>query len=197
MGCCKVSRIILALTGIITFIILLSGCGDVDEIQDKSPDLIAISNVLKDRWRDGYMNEDVELYISSYWEEGFYYVSDMGTRDDKTDDVEFIDIRQERESAIKIFQNYQDIEIELSEPPVVTFNEDRSEAEVRNHYKLQVFVADGTSLEGGYTGLYAEGDNIFTFEKKENDEGKEEWRISVWRDEAFSPEEINRLYGLE
>jgi hypothetical protein len=121
----------------------------------------------------------------------------MGTPEDKTDDIEFNDIRKERESAVKVFEKYQDIEIEISEPPVVTFNEEQTEAEVRNHYKLQVFVADGTSLDGGYTGLYAEGDNVFTFEKRENGSNEEEWRITVWRDEAFSPEEINRLYGLE
>lgn len=190
-------RISLASIGILIFIIFISSCGDVEELQEQSPDLIAITNVLKDRWQKGYMREDVELYMSAYWENGFYYVSDMGTPNDTTDDVEFIDIRQEKESAIRVFERYQDIEIELSEPPEVTFNEDQTEAEVRNHYKLQVFVTSGTSLEGGYTGLYAEGDNVFTFEKRENGNGEKEWRITVWRDEAFSPEEINKLYGLE
>lgn len=185
------------MVGILTFMMFISSCGDVDEIAEPSPDLTEISNVLKNRWRDGYMNEDVDLYISAYWENGFYYVSDMGTQADKTDDVEFIDIRQEREAAVKVFNTYQDIEIELSEPPEVTFSEDQNKAEVRNHYKLQVFVADGTSLDGGYTGLYAEGDNIFSFEKRENGDGKDEWRITAWRDEAFSPDEINQLYGLE
>lgn len=188
-------RGILASIGILAFIFI--SCGDVDEVTQTTPELTEISNVLTEKWQRGYMTEDVELYMSSYWEDGFYYVSDMGTPEDKTDDIEFNDIRKERESAIKVFEKYQDIEIELSEPPEVVFNEDQTEAEVRNHYKLQVFVADGTSLEGGYTGLYAEGDNVFTFEKRENGDGEEEWRITVWRDEAFSPEEINRLYGLE
>ena len=194
----RVLRIGLAAIGILTFIMFISSCGDVEELQEQSPDLIEINNVLKDRWQKGYMNEDIDLYMSAYWEDDFYWVSDMGTPGDTTDDYEFIDIRQERESAISVFNRYQDIEIELSEPPEVTFNsEPPTEAEVRNHYKLQVFVTSGTSLDGGYTGLYAEGDNVFTFRKDKNGDGKEEWRITVWRDEAFSPEEINSLYGLE
>ena len=43
----------------------------------------------------------------------------MGTPDDATDDVKFDDIREERESAIRVFSLYQDIEIELDEPPEV------------------------------------------------------------------------------
>lgn len=189
-------RFFLASIGILA-IIFISSCGDVDELEKQSPDLTKINNVLKEKWRKGYMQEDVDLYMSAYWEEGFYYISDMGTPNDTTDDTEFIDFRQEKESAIKVFERYQDIEIELSEPPEVTFNEDQTEAQVRNHYKLEVYVTSGTSLEGGYTGLYAEGDNVFTFEKRKNGDGEEEWRITEWRDEAYSPEQINKLYGLE
>lgn len=192
----RVVRFFLALIGILA-IILISSCGDVDELEKQSPDLTKINNVLKEKWQKGYMQEDVELYMSAYWEEGFYYISDMGTPNDTTDDTEFIDFRQEKESAIKVFERYQDIEIEISEPPEVTFNEDQTEAQVRNHYKLEVYVTSGTSLEGGYTGLYAEGDNVFTFEKRKNGDSEEEWRITEWRDEAYSPEQINKLYGLE
>jgi len=192
-----VLRISLAIIGILTFIIFISSCGDVEEVQKgQSPDFIALNSVLKDRWQKGYMNEDIDLYMSAYWEDDFYWVSDNGTPDDTTDDYEFIDIRQERESAIKVFEKFQGIEIELSEPPDVGFNEDKTKAELRNHYRLQLLVASGTSLEGGYTGLYAEGDNIFTFEKRKNGDS-EEWRITEWRDEALSPEDINELYGLE
>lgn len=192
----RVVRFFLVSIGILT-IIFISSCGDVDELEKQSPDLTKINNVLKEKWRKGYMQEDVELYMSAYWEEGFYYISDMGTPNDTTDDTEFIDFRQEKESAIKVFERYQDIEIEISEPPEVTFNEDQTEAQVRNHYKLEVYVTSGTSLEGGYTGLYAEGDNVFTFEKRKNGDSEEEWRITEWRDEAYSPEQINKLYGLE
>ena len=121
----------------------------------------------------------------------------MGTDQDKTDDYEFTDIRQERESAIRVFSSYQDLEIEISEPPEITLDEDRTRAEVRNHYRIQGFVADGESLQGGYTGWYAEGDNIFTFEYRQNQETqKKEWRITEWIDEAFTKEEIESANNL-
>ena len=35
-------------------------------------------------------------------------------------------------------------------PPEIQLNTDRRRAEVRNHYRIQGFVADGSSLEGGF-----------------------------------------------
>lgn len=176
---------------------LLIGCGDAPPIGEPQPEeMAAISAVLK-RWRVGYETEDVEMYMSAFWAEGFRWVSDMGTDQDKTDDYEFTDIRQERESAIRVFSSYQDLEIEISEPPEITLDEDRTRAEVRNHYRIQGFVADGESLQGGYTGWYAEGDNIFTFEYRQNQETqKKEWRITEWIDEAFTKEEIESANNL-
>ena len=144
------------------------------------------------------MTEDIDLYMSAYWPDGFLWVSDNGTDNDTSDDYIFDDIQLERDAAIWVFRTYQDIEIEISEPPKIEIlNSERTKAEVRNHYKVQFIVADGTSLEGGFTGLYAEGYSIFTFEyKKAPDTGQNEWRITVWRDEAFSPEKINAVNNL-
>ena len=176
--------------------ILIVGCGDVDPVDvPLTGEELTIVAVLK-KWRTGYENEDVDTYISTFWADGFLYNSDLGT-DDKTDDVEFTDIRDERESAIRVFSRYQDLEIELSEPPEFTFNEDKTRAEVRNHYRIQGFVADGESLEGGYTGWYAEGDSNFIFELRENPATqKKEWRITEWWDEAFTEEEIRAANNL-
>ena len=165
-------------------------CGDVEEVSKPQPqELSAINQVLK-KWREGYQSEDVETYISAFWPQGFRYVSDMGTKKDKTDDVEFDDIRQERDSAVRVFARFQDIEIETS-PPEIQLNADRTKAEVRNHYRIQGFVSSGESLEGGFTGWFAEGDNVFTFELRNG-----EWRITEWMDEAFSEEEIQRANNL-
>ena len=176
--------------------ILIVGCGDVDPVDvPLTGEELTIVAVLK-KWRTGYENEDVDTYINTFWADGFLYNSDLGT-DDKTDDVEFTDIREERESAIRVFSRYQDLEIELSEPPEFMFNEDKTRAEVRNHYRIQGFVADGESLEGGYTGWYAEGDSSFIFELRENPASKKkEWRISEWWDEAFTEEEIRAANKL-
>ncbi|GIX06326.1 MAG: hypothetical protein KatS3mg115_0729 [Candidatus Poribacteria bacterium] len=175
----------------------LWSCGDVEKPEEQDPVLREITAVLRDRWQKGYMTEDIDLYMSAYWAEGFLYRSDMGTDLDTTDDVIFDDITLERESALRIFERFQDIEIELSEPPEIKpLNEERTRYEVRNHYRIQLFVTEGT-LEGGYTGAFAEGDNRFIFEKRVNPEtGQEEWRIVEWWDEAFTPEEIRAANNL-
>jgi hypothetical protein len=183
---------------ILLVVTFLLSCGDVEKITEERPEeAAAISKVLRERWQKGYMTEDVDLYMSAYWPDGFLYSSDNGTDSDTSDDVIFTDIQVERDSAIKVFRKFQDIEIEISEPPQIEIlNTERTKAEVRNHYKIQFVIADGTSLEGGYTGYYAEGDSIFTFELKESSNGEREWRITVWKDEAFSPEEINAANNL-
>ena len=168
------------------------GCGDVEPVTPPPPPEVAeISNVLKNRWKLGYETEDLELYLSSFWKEGYFYWSDMATIDNIGDDVTFDTWEEERNSAIKVFKNYRNIEIEISEPPEVKIlDEAKTKAEVRNHYKIQLYVPEGTSLPGGYNAYYAEGDNIFIFELRDNGSGKLEWRITEWRQNEYSKEQI-------
>lgn len=179
----KISSVLVILT-------FFMGCGNVDKFQVTPEDNLEINKVLK-RWREGYETEDVETYISAFWSQGFRYISDMGTDGDKTDDLLFDDIRDERDSATHVFTRFQDIEIELSIPPEIVVTEDGTGAEVRNHYRIQAFVADGESLEGGFTGWFAEGDNLFVFEKRDG-----EWRITEWHDEAYNDAEIRSANNL-
>ena len=185
------SWIILAV--IFSFIpILLIGCGDVEPVTAPPPPEVAeISNILKNRWKLGYETESLDLYLSSFWKEGFFYWSDMATQDNIGDDVAFDNWDQERNSAIKVFKNYRNIEIEISEPPEVKILDDaKTKAEVRNHYKIQLYVPEGTSLPGGYEAYYAEGDQTFIFERRDNGSGKMEWRITEWRQNEYSKEQI-------
>ncbi len=157
-----------------------------DKIHQILPeDRLAIDGVLR-RWREGYEIEDVETYMSAYWSEGFRYVGDLGTEGDKTDDLIFDDIRDERDSATRVFSQFQDINIALTFPPQITVIEENRRFEVRNHYQIRGFVPDGEVFEGEFTGWSAEGDNLFIFEKRDGD-----WRITEWYDEAFSEEEIH------
>ena len=190
-------KVFAKIIGLLLVFSLLTSCGDVGSVTKvQSKELVLINQVLKN-WREGYQSEDLDMYMSAFWEDGFLYVSDMGTIDDKTDDVIFDDIRAERDSAKHVFDRFQDIEIELSEPPEIQLNTDRTRAEVRNHYRIQGFVADGDSLEGGYTGWFAEGNNIFTFElRKDDGSDTQEWRITEWKDEAFSEEQIRAANNL-
>ena len=75
----------------------------------------AIDEVLK-RLREGYEREDIELYMSAFWEDGFRYVSDLGTDVDRRDDVVFDNLRLERDAAKGTFARFQDIRLELSQP---------------------------------------------------------------------------------
>jgi len=183
---------------ILGIVVFLLSCGDVQPIgEPEVEEKTEIIKVLNDRWRKGYVTQNVDLYMSAYWEDGFLYVSDNGTDLDPSDDISFNDISKERESAIKIFQRFQTIELETTEPPDITIlNENRTRAEVRNHYKIAFTVADGTSIEGGFTGYFAEGDNVFTFEQKKAASGELEWRITEWKDEAYSEKEIEEAHDM-
>ncbi len=186
-------QIFIKIFGILTLLTFFVACSVELDMVDEKPvevqqvppeDILGINDVLK-RWREGFEIGDIDTYIDTYWSEGFRYVSDMGTEGDKTDDIEFDDIREERDSATKVFSQFQDIKIELTMPPVITINEEYTQAEVRNHYQIQGYVADGEAFEGEYTGWFAEGDNVYMFEKRDG-----EWRITEWHDEALHAEEI-------
>jgi hypothetical protein len=160
-------------------------------------DVRQIRDVLSDRWQRGYMTENIDLYMSAYWEEGFRYESDMGTDYDPTDDLVFDDIDLERDAAVRVFGQFQDIEWELSDPPSARpLNAEKTRYEIRNHYRIQLFVTRGT-LEGGYTGAFAEGDSVLIFEKRKTRPAlQEEWRIVEWRDLAFTEREIRDANSL-
>ena len=143
----------------------------------------AIDGILE-RLRDGYENEDLELYLSAFWIEGFQYTSDMGTHADPFDDVGFNELKDEGKSAARVFAMYRDIELELSFPAHI-INAAPKRVEVLNHYRIQGFANEGHALEGGFLGWVAEGDNKFTFELRQG-----EWRITKWIDEAFDAEAI-------
>jgi hypothetical protein len=181
------------------FIVILIGCGDVEPVQKPPPPEVAeISSVLRDRWKQGYETEDLELYMSSFWRDGYFYWSDMATDNKVDDDVIFDNLDEERDSAIRVFKNYRNIELEISEPPEVKIIDDnRTKAEVRNHFKIQFYVPEGTSLPGGYEAYYAEGDNTFIFDYRDNGKGQKEWRITEWRMNEYTSEEIESSWKTQ
>lgn len=156
---------------------------------DPTADKTEIANVIRERWQEGYVSEDMALYLSAFRAEGFFYNSDMGT-DDPIDDIIFDDIIQERDAAFRVFEEFENIEIEISAPPEIWFiNAEKTKAEALNHYKIQGFVSEGL-LDGKYSSWYAEGDNRFTFERVSG-----EWRVTGWKDKALSPKELEFLHG--
>ena len=79
-------------TGILLPTVLMTlcllSCGDVDTVgTPESQEIEAIEEALR-AWRTGYETEDIDAYMNVFWADGFRYVSDMGTPDDTTDDVD-------------------------------------------------------------------------------------------------------------
>ena len=143
----------------------------------------AMDDVLE-RMRDGYEKEDLDLYLSAFWIDGFRYTSDMATPHDRFDDVIFDELKSEGQSAARVFARFQDIGLQIFRPAqIINAAPERLEAMI--HYRIQAFANDGHALEGGFLAWYAEGDARFTFEFRE-----EEWRITKWLDDAFDVQEI-------
>lgn len=181
------------INGVFALFMCFISCGDdLKKLDDSEPHGLtiptevfsAINNVLN-RWQEGYEDEDVETYMGVFWSQGFRYVGDMGTEGDKTDDLEFDDIREEQDAATRVFSQFQDITMVLSTPPEIYVDMNMTRAEVRNHYRIHGNVAAGESFQDEYTGWFAEGDNLFIFEKRDD-----EWRIVEWSDEAYNVQEI-------
>lgn len=181
------------INSVIALFVCFIACGDdLKKLDDPEPhghtvptEVFSAINIVMNKWQEGYENEDVETYMGVFWSQGFRYVGDMGTEGDKTDDLEFDDIREEQDAATRVFNQFQDITMVLSTPPEIYLDMNLTRAEVRNHYRIQGSVPVGESFQNEYTGWFAEGDNMFIFEKRDD-----EWRIVEWYDEAYNVQEI-------
>ena len=150
---------------------------EVNPIQETIDDVL-------ERMRDGYEKEDLDLYLSAFWVDGFHYTSDMATPEDRFDDLIIDELKREGQSAARVFENFQNIGLKILRPAQI-INAAPERIEAITHYRIQAFANDGHALEGGFLAWFAEGDARFTFEFRE-----EEWRITKWLDEAFDPQEM-------
>ena len=71
-------------------------------------------NPFEEQWRNSFETHDIEGYMSAIWEDDFFYVSDMDTPNNLSDDVIFRGGSEEREGALKMFDAYQTIDLNLS-----------------------------------------------------------------------------------
>lgn len=179
------------LCSVLTIVILLLSCGEDEDIEIPEEDEKQITQVLRERWKKGYdsrhwgpskseQEERVRTYMSAFWPDDFSHEFPNSSINFKIDSID-----DEKECVRDVFQKFDKIKLEISEPPDI---EPISEqiAEVTNEYYIQFRTSDGYAY-------YAEGKNIFTFEKKDDGWSEEEnnlWRISKWVDEATSPKEI-------
>jgi len=156
---------------------------EVDNTQQRTLDVdqekTQVQSVIFDQWKKGYETRDVERYMSSIWEDGFFYISDMGTPD-LSDDVIFRGGQRERESAIKVFKNYpKKIELNITPQSDVEFLSDRN-AMVKYNYELK--ASKVPTPDSPFETFYGSGNMIIVLARREVSRGKSEWRILEWYD---------------
>jgi len=140
-----------------------------------------IESVIGEQWKKGYESHDVERYMSSIWEDDFFYTSDIGTPNDPSDDVIFRGGQQERESAIRVFNTYTNIEFNLFPRSDIEF---LSDTIAMVEYDYEAKFSQLLSPEGKSETLYPSGNVTIILERRENLEGIGEWRILEWYDYA-------------
>ena len=65
-------RVFAKIIGLLLAFSLLTSCGDVSRpSQPGQKELVLINQVLKN-WREGYQSEDLDRYMSTFWEDGFF-----------------------------------------------------------------------------------------------------------------------------
>ena len=140
-----------------------------DEI-DYNLEKSVINSVIEEQWRNSFETHDIEGYMSAIWDDDFFYVSDMDTPDNLSDDIIFRGGSEEREGASKMFDAYQTIALNLSKNRDIEFLSETL-AIVDYDYDLKL-----ASTAGGVSN--PSGRMIFVLELRESGE----WRILEWYD---------------
>ena len=131
-----------------------------------------VESVIWKQWKSGLENYNIERYMSSIWEEDFFYVSDLGTPDNPDDDIVFRGGYEEREGTSKMFDRMESINLNLSHHGDVEF---LSETLAMVDFDYEMTLVQGESGEVSYPS----GRMIFILELRED-----EWRILEWYDKA-------------
>ena len=140
-----------------------------DEI-DYDLEKSVINSVIEEQWRNSFEMHDIEGYMSAIWEDDFFYVSDMDTPNNLGDDIIFRGGSAEREGALRMFDAYQTIDLNLSKNRDTEFLSETL-AIVDYDYDLKL-----ASTAGGVSN--PSGRMIFVLELR----GSGEWRILEWYD---------------
>lgn len=143
--------------------------GEEDEI-DYELEKSVINSVIEEQWRNSLETHDIEGYMSAIWEDDFFYVSDMDTPDNLSDDIIFRGGSEEREGALRMFDANHTIDLSLSKNRDIEFLSETL-AIVDYDYDLKL-----ASTAGGVSN--PSGRMIFVLELRESGE----WRILEWYD---------------
>ena len=131
-----------------------------------------VESVIWERWKDGLENSNIERYMSGVWGDDFFYTSDLGTPDNRDDDIVFRGGYEEREGTSKMFDRMESIDLNLSQHGDVEFLNETL-AMVDFDYEMTLVQGDSGEVS------YPSGRMIFILERRED-----EWRILEWYDKA-------------
>jgi len=148
--------------------------GKKDEI-DYELEKSVINSVVEEQWRNSLETHDIEGYMSAIWEDDFFYVSDMDTPNNLSDDIIFRGGSEEREGALRMFNTNHTIDLSLSKNRDTEFLSETL-AIVDYDYDLKL-----ASTAGGVSN--PSGRMIFVLELRESGE----WRILEWYDYPTLP----------
>ena len=140
--------------------------------EDNAVDYDLERSVIEEQWGNSLETHDIEGYMSAIWEDGFFYVSDMGTPDNLDDDLIFRSSTQEREGTLKMFDTFHNIDLNLSKNGNTEF---LSETLAIVDYDYDLKLASTAHAVSNPSGRM-----IFILELRENGE----WRILEWYDYA-------------
>ena len=138
----------------------------IDDDLEKS----VINSVIEEQWGNSLETHDIEGYMSAIWEDGFFYVSDMDTPDNLGDDIIFRGGSQERDGALRMFNTFHTINLNLSKNGDIEF---LSETLAIVDYGYDLKLASSTHGLSNPSGRM-----IFILELRESGE----WRILEWYD---------------
>ncbi|MBM3210896.1 hypothetical protein FJZ33_01665 [Candidatus Poribacteria bacterium] len=167
----KITKIIILLVILQCILTIHSHC-----IPASDNDINAIKNLFL-KFERGYEERNIEKYMSVFSHEQYTYISDMATPDDPSDDIKFSRAEDERRSAIKVFECYENLDLELTN---MQFSVNGDSAEVKARIKI-VFVI--FQENGSPEVYYAIVNNTFRLKKSHN-----QWKIIRWQQNEMSPE---------
>ena len=148
-----------------------------DDAVDYRQERAQIESVIWDKLIKGYESQDVERYMSAMWEDDFFFISDLGTPDDPSDDI-IVRGQRERELATEMSKIAEDIEVNYSPRSEIQFLSDTI-AMAEYDYEAKVLLRVPESKDEMVSGT-EKGDVIIVLERRENAEGTGEWRILEW-----------------
>ena len=124
-----------------------------------------------------YANRDIEGYMSVLHDK-FEYQSDLGTPEDVSDDIAGVTKELEQESALRVFEQFYTLEIDLLSGLEIEVNGNGATAKSEYTIVVETFDPENSTL-------YIRGRNNFSLIKQSG-----QWKIIQLQDNALSTKEI-------